>query len=313
VARISDLPGWAEEDHATAFRAFQAGCRAAQDPALAEVCHRAASVGALDEAAARAFFEDNFRPRPVEGVGLLTGYFAPEYEAREDPAPPFTAPVRPKPADLPPGGAPYLDRTAIETGDPAPPDALAWMRPEDLFFMQVQGSGVLDFPDGHRLKASFAASNGLPFAPIAAPLRQRGAIPAAGSSAGAVHDWLAEHRGPEADAVMRLDPRYVFFTTAPDDGVEPLGAAGLPLVAGRAIAVDPTEHAMGGLYWIDADSPLLNGAVPAYRRLVMALDTGGAIKGAARADLYVGRGPAAGAEAGHIRHALRLYELAPVR
>lgn len=311
--RLADLPGWADEDHASAFRAFQAGCRAAQEPRLADVCRRARSVPALDEGAAKAFFEDNFRLRRIEGVGVLTGYYAPEYEAREDPIPPFTAPVRPRPADLPPGNAPYLDRAAIETGDPAPAEALAWMRPEDLFFMQIQGSGILDFPDGRRLKAIFAASNNLPFVAIATPLRQRGAISASGASAGSVHDWLAQHRGPDADAVMRLDPRYVFFTVAPDEGAEPAGSAGLPLTAGRAIAVDPAYHPMGGLYWIEADSPTLNGAVPAYRRLVMALDIGGAIKGPARADLYVGRGPAAGAEAGHIRHALTLYELVPIQ
>lgn len=311
--RLSDLPGWAAEDHAAAFRAFQAGCRVTRDPALYEVCRRARSVGALDEPEARAFFEDNFRPRLVGPPGVLTGYFVPEYEAREDPVPPFTAPVLPRPADLPPRGAPYLDRAAIEAQDPAPADALAWMRPEDLFFMQIQGSGVLDFPDGHRLKASFAASNGQPFVAIAAPLRRRGAISAAGSSGEAIRAWLADHRGPEADAVMQLDPRYVFFTVAPDDGGQPVGTAGLPLSPGRAIAVDASLHPLGGLYWIDADAPLLNGAAPAYRRLVLALDTGGAIKGEARADLYVGRGPAAGVEAGHIRHVLRLYELAPVR
>lgn len=311
--RLADLPGWSDEDHAAAFRAFQAGCRAAQEPALADVCRRARSVTALDDAAAKAFFEDNFRVRRIDATGLLTGYYAPEYEAREDPVPPFTAPVRPRPADLPSGGAPYLDRATIETADPAPADALAWMKPEDLFFMQIQGSGVLDFPDGHKLKAIFAASNNLPFVAIATPLRQRGAIAAAGASAGSVHDWLVQHRGPDADAVMRLDPRYVFFTVAPEDGTEPAGAAGLPLVAGRAIAVDPAYHAMGGVYWVEADSPVLTGAVPAYHRLVMALDIGGAIKGPARADLYVGRGAAAGAEAGHIRHALTLYELAPVQ
>jgi membrane-bound lytic murein transglycosylase A len=307
--RLADLPGWASEDHAAGFRAFQAGCRVTTDPGLYELCREASGLGPLGEEAAKAFLEAHFEARSIEGQGLLTGYFVPEYEARDAPDPPFTAAVRPKPADLPPGGGPYVDRATIEAS--APGQALAWMRPEDLFFMQVQGSGVLDFPDGHQVKASFAASNGLPFTPIGATLRERGALTNAGSSGPGVRAWLADHRGPEADAVMQLDRRYVFFTVGPDDGLDPVGTAGLPLPAGRAIAVDQSAHALGGLYWIDADAPMLNGASPAYRRLAMALDTGGAIKGPVRADLYIGRGDSAGIEAGHIRHTLRLYELVP--
>ena len=110
---------------------------------------------------------------------------------------------------------------------------------------------------------------------------------------------------------MRLNPRYVFFSLAPDDGRQPVGAANVPLPPGRALAVDPAFHPMGELYWIDASAPILNGAFPAYRRLAMALDTGGAIKGDVRADLYLGQGAAAGAEAGRVRHTLRLYRLVP--
>lgn len=306
---LAALPGWSREDHAAALRIFQDGCRVAQDVALYGLCHEARGLGLLDEDDARAFFEANFRALPIGGEGLLTGYFVPEYEASEAPSDPFTAPVRPKPADLPAVGGVYMDRADIEAG--AAPDALAWMRPEDLFFMQIQGSGVLDFPDGHRLKASFAASNGQPFTAIAIPLRERGDLTPQHSSAEDVRAWLADHRGSDAQAVMDLDRRYVFFNIAPDDGLDPIGTAGLALTPGRAIAVDPLQHPLGGLYWIDADAPTLSGAAPDYQRLVMALDTGGAIKGPVRADLYVGRGEAAGVEAGHIRHALRLYQLVP--
>jgi membrane-bound lytic murein transglycosylase A len=110
---------------------------------------------------------------------------------------------------------------------------------------------------------------------------------------------------------MRQDPRYVFFAIGPDDGREPAGTAGTPLLPGRSIAIDPGYHDFGGAYWIDADAPILAGAPELYRRLVMALDTGGAIKGPARADLYVGRGAAAGDEAGRVRHVLKLYALVP--
>ena len=111
---------------------------------------------------------------------------------------------------------------------------------------------------------------------------------------------------------MRLNPRYVFFSLGPDDGADPPGAAGIPLPAGRAIAVDPGFHSYGAGYWIDATAPVLNGAFPAYRRLVVALDTGGAIRGQVRADLYIGRGPEAGVEAGRVRHSLRMFRLIPI-
>ena len=112
---------------------------------------------------------------------------------------------------------------------------------------------------------------------------------------------------------MWMNPRYVFFALAPDDGREPAGAAGVPLPAGRAIAVDPSRHAYGELFWIDASAPTLAGAASTYRRLAVALDTGSAIRGEVRADLYMGRGWAAGVEAGRVRHALRMMRLTPVQ
>jgi membrane-bound lytic murein transglycosylase A len=230
--------------------------------------------------------------------------------------------VRPRPADLvvaaggevlrvkPDGTAePYPDRAAIETAAETAP--LAWMRPEELFFLQVQGSGVLVFEDGRRQKALYAAHNGRPFAGIANPMRDRGLLARDNTSGDAIRAWLAGHRGPEADAVMRLNPRYAFFRLAPDDGKPPQGAAGLPLPAGRAVAVDPGFHPYGELLWIDGEAPLLAGAFPTYRRLVSALDTGGAIRGEVRADLYLGQGEAAGAEAGRVRHTLSMWRLVP--
>lgn len=335
AGRILPLPalnGWAAEDHAAALAAFREACGAARDPAMAQACRSARAIGPLDRAAARRFFEANFRAERVAGEGVLTGYFSPDYPARRRPDGTFSAPLRGKPADLRvvdagafdpsqsgrptaarDGGdgrlAPYPDRKAIEGSPPDRP--LAWLRPEDLFFLQVQGSGVLTFEDGRRMKAVYAANNGWPFLAIANPMRDRGLLARDNTSAEAIRAWLADHRGPEADAIMQLNPRYAFFSLAPDDGRQPVGTANVALPAGRAIAVDPAYHPMGELLWIDADAPLLAGAFPAYRRLVTALDTGGAIKGEARADLYLGQGAAAGAEAGRVRHTLRLYRLVP--
>ena len=321
TVELAELPGWSAEDHGKAFEAWRATCHAARDPDWTRVCLRARSAGALGPDDARIFLERAFQAESLPGEGVLTAYFAPVYAARRQPDAEFSAPVRRKPADLKTEGAsvlrvrpdgteePYPDRTAIEASPE--PQPLAWMRPEELFFLQIQGSGVLIFENGDRMKALYAAHNGRPFIGVANPMRDRGLLPRDQTSGEAIRAWLAANRGPAADEIMRLNPRYAFFRLAPDDGKPPVGAANVPLPAGRAIAVDPAFHGYGGLFWLDAEAPLLKGAFPRYRRLVTALDTGGAIRGEVRADLYLGEGAAAGAEAGRVRHTLRMHRLVP--
>jgi membrane-bound lytic murein transglycosylase A len=331
---LAALPGWPQDDHAAALAAFVAGCSAtAAPPALAPACAQARALGRADRASARAFLERTLVAERVGADGLLTGYYAPAYPARTAPDAEFSAPVRPKPADLisldlaafDPTLAgkrivgrvmegtfqPYPTRALIERRATAAGEVLAWMRPEELFFLQIQGSGVLTFPDGGRRRAVYAAHNGRPFVGLARPLRERGLLADHQTSAANIQAWLAARRGPEADALMDENPRYVFFALEPDDGREPAGAAAVSLPAGRAVAVDPSIHAYGQPLWIDADAGALAGAFPTYRRLVAALDTGGAIKGPVRADLYIGSGQAAGVEAGRIRHRLTMYRLVP--
>ena len=332
-ASVRELPGWAEDDHAAAFAALQAGCGASRSADMQAVCREARAAGPLGEDAARRFLEARFRPAAVRGEGVLTAYFAPEYEARTTAEAPFTAPVRPRPAGgaAPASGyAPVTDPLALLDGPPPPaisqplgaaerltidaqpaPDALAWMRPEDLFFMQVQGSGQLVFPDGRRAKALYAADNGRSFTAIARPMVELGLLPRNRAGGDDIRAWLHDHAGPEAEAVMNRNARYIFFSLAPDDGRDPLGAAGVPLPPGRSLAVDPSRHGYGELWWIDAEAPVLSGAVRRYRRAAMTLDTGSAIRGEVRADLYVGRGPDAGREAGRVRHTLRVVRLVP--
>lgn len=305
---LSALRGWAAEDHAAAFRAYRETCHVTRDRRLADVCARARARGPLGPSDARAFFEDAFQAEALPGEGVLTAYFAPVYAARRKPDAEFSMPVRPKPADLVNGEA-YADRTEIEARPTD--DAIAWMRPEELFFLQIQGSGVLVFEDGRRMKALYAANNGRPFVGIANPMRDRGLLPRDNTSGEMIRAWLAANRGPAADEIMRLNPRYAFFRLAADDGKPPVGAANVPLPGGRAIAVDPGYNAYGDVFWIDGEAPMLAGAFPTYRRMVTALDTGGAIKGAVRADLYLGEGPAAGTEAGRVRHTLRMHRLVP--
>ena len=387
LSPLNQLKGWAEEDHLAALAAFQAGCAASRDPGLRGLCTRAKGLGPTDDPAARRFFETNFRFEGGDSEGVLTAYFAPEYEARLTPDAEFSAPVRARPgrpvtiavsaqppapvpapiAAPPPAAAPApatiddvldeaeapadpiaaalaqaeaaalslpafapppaaaapreivgftnvdlatAERRTIET---APPNgALAWMKAEDLFFLQIQGSGALRFPDGRRLKAAYSADNGKPFVAIARPMVEAGHLQQNKASGDGIRGWLAAHRGREALEVMWKNPRYVFFALSPDDGKEPAGAAGIPLPAGRALAVDPSRHAYGELWWIDAEAPILAGANAKYRRLAMALDTGAAIRGEVRADLYIGRGDQAGLEAGRVRHTLRMMRLVPV-
>lgn len=307
---LDALPGWTAEDHAAALRAYQRTCRL--NAAQRAICEEAQAFAGATAQTARAFFEARFAAVPVSGgPDLLTAYFAPEYQARRRPDAEFSAPVRPRPSDLPrePGPTAYPDRAAIDRRPTR--DAIAWMRPEDLFFLQIQGSGSLTFEDGQVRRAAFAGHNGRTFVGIAGPMVRRGLLPEHGASASAIREWLSANRGERADAMMRLNPRYVFFVLEGDDGGEPRGAAGVPLPAGRSIAVDPAHHRYGEVMWLDAQAPSLSGAFPAYRRMVMALDTGGAIRGAVRADLYMGRGDAAGAEAGRVRHQLRMWRLIP--
>jgi membrane-bound lytic murein transglycosylase A len=310
------LPGWADEDHLSAFNAWVAGCGVSRETAARVQCERAKDIARTSRPVtptlARAFFEAGFSvvaARTADGTpGMLTAYFAPEYEARRRPDRVFDTPVLAAPAGWR-RGATLPERSAIEANPPT--QALAWMKAEDLFFMQIQGSGYLTFEDGSKARAAYAADNGHTFVGIARPMTQQGLLPANGTSGEAIRGWLASHRGPQAQAVMALNPRYIFFSMDPDDGGDPNGAAGVPLPARRSIAVDPTHWRYGELVWISADGGNLAGARASYQGLVVALDTGSAIRGPVRADLYMGRGHAAGEEAGAVRHPLRMWRLVP--
>jgi len=329
--RPYQLPGWKTEDPIAALSALMISCRATKDPDLKALCARAQDLSRADAQTVRVFFEVNFRIEPIKGTGLLTGYYSPEYQARQTADAEFSAPLRARPDDLlildlagldeDPAAKrqvgriqqgrfePYPDRSEIERSGLGKP--LLWMRPEDLFFLQIQGSGSALLPDGQRYRLVYEASNGRPFVGIAKTLREQGLLPDNGTSAEAIRQWLSANRGVKADQVMQTNPRYVYFSLASDDGTEPLGAAAIALIAGRAVAIDPTQHRYGDLLWIDAGAPVLTGSFPLYQRMVSALDTGGAIKGEVRADLYLGRGEGPGLEAGRIRHNLTLYRLRP--
>lgn len=310
---LSYLPGWAQEDHLAALNAYVETCARHRQPSAAQVCARAQALyrtQSVTPVLARNFLEASFvavETHTSDGrPGMLTAYFAPIYQASYYPDAQFDAPVLSRPSNL----AQVGDRSQIEAGS-ARSQVLAWMKAEDLFFMQIQGSGTLVMPDGSRIRAAYAADNGKPFVGIARPMAQQGLLPQNGTSGDAIRRWLSDHRGPRAREVMALNPRYIFFTATADDGREAVGAAAIPLPARRSIAIDPSHWAYGEAVWIEADAGNLMGARASYRGLVMALDTGSAIRGPVRADLYMGRGDEAGDEAGTVRHPLRMWRLVP--
>ena len=317
LAGPQTLPGWADEDHLAAFQAYADTCRVARAAAGARQCERAQAIRRTSRpvtpSMARGFFETGFDVIAAEtadgGPGLLTSYFAPEYSARRAPDREFDTPVLGRPAGWSRGQV-LQTRAVIEAGAPPSPP-LAWMRAEDLFFLQIQGSGYLTFEDGSKARAAYAADNGHRFVGIARPMAERGLLPANGTSGEAIRAWLASHRGARAREITALNPRYIYFALDPDDGGNPAGAAGVPLPPRRAVAVDPASWTYGDLAWISAERGNLTGARHGYSGLVMALDTGSAIRGPVRADLYMGRGPEAGEEAGAVRHPLRMWRLVP--
>ncbi|MBK1661262.1 hypothetical protein CKO45_23925 [Paracraurococcus ruber] len=316
------LPGWAEEEHAAALPAFLATCRAltARDPAvplggagplalrpadLAAACAEAATIPPED---ARAFLERRFRPQAV-GTGLLTGYYEPVIAGRLAPKPGFAAPLR----GLPPWPAdePMPDRAAIEAGAlDGLARHLAYVDPVEAFFLQIQGSGRVLLPDGGLLRLLYAGKNGHPYRAIGRVLIERGEIPREAMSMQAIRAWLAAAPADAARALLHANPSYVFFrrddALRPDQG--PPGTLGAPLTPGRSLAVDPAFIPLGVPVWIQARDPL-DGAP--LRRLVQAQDTGGAIRGAARGDLFWGWGDAAAARAGPMREAVEMILLLP--
>ena len=327
--RLADLPGWDSTDPFIAIEALRATCLYKHGRQYGDVCTAMNAEDFESPEQIKAFLNAHLQIEKIDGQGTLTGYFVPDYDAAYSQSDEFSQPVRPRPADLvyvagsqmtpTQSGAkvaarkvgdqyvPYYARADIEL---MPVTTSYYMRPEDYFYMQLQGSAFLDTPDGKRVYAAYAADNGLPFVGIAKVMVQRGYLAANQTSGDNIHQWLADHRGPEATDIMNANPRYGFFAIQPDQ-TEPLGAAGLALPPGSAIAIDPAFHDLGDLFWVDADAGNLSGAFPLYQRMVSALDTGGAIKGNIRADLYVGHGTRAGTEAGRIKHNLRMYRIVP--
>ncbi|WP_291881929.1 murein transglycosylase A [Maricaulis sp.] len=252
-------------------------------------------------------------------TGMMTGYYEPFVHVRPEPGNGFTQPLRRRPDDLVTvdlgrfdpalagrrivgevrGGelVLYKDRGEIERLNAG--EIFAWGRPADVFFLQIQGSGRLVWPDGHQERAAFAAHNGLPYRSIGRELIERGELEAHAASKAGIEAWL-EDNGPQATAeLFAVNPRYVFFQTRmlDDPAIGPSGSAGVPLTPMASIAVDPSQHAYGVPVWLSADLPELG----PWSGLVVTQDTGGAITGPLRVDFFWGWGEAAERRAGSTR------------
>ena len=301
ILGFDDLNGWAADDHRAALDVFCTTADRITDPWWQAVCHLAPT--STDP---RGFFELYFRPVMItDGQPMLfTGYFEPEIAGARVADDTFRHPVYALPPDLPKGAT----RRQIEEQQLAKGHELAWLAdPVDAFFLQVQGSGRIRFSDGSVLRLGFAAKNGLPYTSVGKELVARGVVPADKVSAAFIQRWVRQN--PEAGRdLLWANESYVFFREltylADTDG--PLGAMKRSVTAGRTIAVDPDIVPLGAPVWIEKDAP------DPMTRLMVAQDTGSAIKGAQRADIFFGTGDAAGALAGGVKHGGRMIVLLPI-
>ncbi|MCO5155380.1 MAG: murein transglycosylase A [Aquamicrobium sp.] len=346
---FGDIPGWARDDHDAAFAAFRRSARYGLETPYrtGSLGVNADAFGAAFEAAeraprasgGRAFFERHFRPFIVapdgDEKGFVTGFYEPEVEASPVRTARFTVPLLAVPDDLvkvdddnrpagldpafafgrgtPGGVAEYFDRAAIEGGAlGARARPLAWLADRvDAFFIHVQGAARLVFPDGSVRRVTYAAKSGHPFTGPGRVLAEIGEIRREDVTMQSIRAWFRENPG-RIDEILHRNRSYIFFREAGvcDPALGPVAAAKVPLTAGRSLAVDRLLHTFATPFFIDAPSLTAFGGTP-FRRLMVAQDTGSAIVGPARGDLFAGSGDAAGEIAGVVRHPARFFALLP--
>jgi membrane-bound lytic murein transglycosylase A len=306
---FKDLDGWAADDHSAALSTFLDTCSLLKDPEWSPICRLAPNAMASD-AAARSFFELLFRPVQV-GVSpaLFTGYYEPELAGSRTRTPRFAYPVYARPPELT-DGQQWLDRAAIESTGALRGRGLeiAWLEdPVEVFFLQVQGSGRIRLPDGGVVRVGYAGRNGHAYKSVGQEMIRQGLMDEHSVSAQGIKSWVRAN--PEMGArLLHHNPSFVFFRRLPDLAAEkgPIGAMGRSITTMRSVAVDPAFTPLGIPIWLEKD-----GHNP-MRRLMIAQDTGGAIKGAQRADIFFGTGVQAGEDAGTIKDGGRMIQLLPI-
>ncbi|GAB1388161.1 MAG: hypothetical protein AMXMBFR78_24440 [Rubrivivax sp.] len=322
----SELSGFERDRASELWPALQSSCTR-PPPGWSETCARALLAGpALSDAAIRRWLTQHLQAWRVLGAdgqseGLATGYFEPDLRASRRPQGRFLVPLFAPPAALLAGSAPrspFYTRQQLDTLPEARAALqgreIAWIEdPLDALLLQVQGSGrlLVTEADGstRRVRLVFAAHNEQPYRSLGSWLVERGELPAEQASWPAIKAW-AQRNPARLQELLWANPRVVFFREEalrdPEQGAR--GAQGLPLWPGRSVAVDPRAVPLGTLLWLDTTEPL--SAAP-LRRLAMAQDTGGAILGAVRVDLFFGWQPEAQALAGRMKQPLRLWALWP--
>ena len=304
-AEFAELPGWrvaGSREFAEALEAFVGSCRHYDEAGWLAVCQRARSA-----ADPRKFFEENFQPYEIAGGGLFTGYYQPLFAASRVRTAVFSAPIYappyPRPSVLP-------TRAAINENGLENAEILAWSRPVDAFFLAVQGSGLLRFTDGKVVRAKFAAKNAHPYKSIGAVYAEKRRIPPRRITADTLIAFITAN--PEAGReLMEENPSFVFFVL--EEATIPLrGAVGVPLLPYRSLAVDFAHIPPFAPLWLGfADTTELDGK--RFPRLLFAHDTGSAIKGKVRGDIFTGSAAAAGAAAGSLQKLGFYYLLMPKR
>ncbi|MBR0971858.1 murein transglycosylase A [Bradyrhizobium japonicum] len=308
---------------------------------LREPCRAAKSLELTDDARAKTFFEENFAPLRIsrlgEPDGFVTGYYEPVLEGSRTQTDVYNVPVYRRPSNLfvrgykqdsvslPNKGpvyrkigrrklVPYYDRAEIEDGKIAGRGLeIAWLKdPTDLLFAQIQGSARIKFEDGGMVRLNYDAYNGYPYTAVGRILIERGIIPKEEMSMQKIREWMAQT--PDGAKELRRQNRsYIFFREVNlSDKDEAVGAQGIPLTAGRSIAVDKSLHVYGTPFFIEGELPIdSERSKTPFHRLMIAQDTGSAIIGPARADLYFGAGADAGRVSGRLRHPMHFVMLVP--
>jgi membrane-bound lytic murein transglycosylase A len=344
----SDMEGWGAAQQEQTFIAFEKTCaRLLKSPADKEFglgikakdwqvpCQNLPNPKTTDAAAAKAYFEAYFTPYSVgsgsDYEGLFTGYYEASLRGSPVRTGVYQTPLRARPSDLVMVNLgefipdlkgqriagrvkdgqlkPYEDRKSIETGKlPKDMDVpIYWVDSAvDAFFLQVQGSGVVTLPDGSTQRIGYDGQNGHPYTAIGKELIARGALTKDNVSMQTIRDWLAAHP-KEAVDVMRTNPSYVFFKKL--DGSGPVGGEGVVLTPEVSIAVDRSVWPYGLPMYVDIEHPQDGGQQ--IRKLMVAQDTGGAIKGIIRGDFFWGYGAQAAANAGPMKSSGKLWVLLP--
>ncbi|MEJ1962574.1 MAG: MltA domain-containing protein [Gammaproteobacteria bacterium] len=335
------LPGWDDDELRDAWPAFLKSCRSLRFRAeWTAACTAAQSLDGQSSRAIRAYFTRYFEPYAVlkqagslrEDTGLITGYYEPLLKGSRLPSAQFSAPLYSPPADLltidlsslypelkgkrlrgrVQGNRviPYYNRAELETGASLRGREIVWVDDAlDAFLLQVQGSGRVQLTNGDTIRLQYADQNGYPYQSIGRYLVEKGELTTEQATMPGIRQWLAANPARLTE-VLDTNPSFVFFNEEKleDPAQGPRGAMGVPLTAGRSIAVDPASVPLGAPVFVDTTFPATDRAL---QRLVIAQDTGGAIRGVVRADFFWGSGHEAGDQAGRMRQPLRMWMLWP--